>query len=199
MGLCMERAPFLKLRNLTVSSLFIFLCACGGGAGDETGNPDTPRPDPIEPVLTPGNKFTLISRTRVVADGLSELVAKIKVTDASGTPVPRYVMRLTSPKEDGVNYIRCDDSDSQGISMCGMRAHRDGTKVLTVVGTDKTLQVEFAPFKDNRAILFNVAPMAHFRAAAGPDTISVMAGPRYSVPRQEAGTDLIINDLSVSD
>lgn len=175
--------------------LSLLLINCGGGGGGEEGG--TPPQTPTSPIVK-RTTFTLISRTRVAADSFSDLVAKIKVLNEADQPVSKFTMRLLIPNEEGVNHVRCADSDSQGIVVCVLRAHKPGEKIFTISGSDQTIKVEFTREHDGNALMFDTVSGGHALTAAGPDLVSGTAGKRYSVPSQEAGTDLIINDVSVS-
>jgi hypothetical protein len=191
----MARPGLFRIAKISASLLLCStLIYCGKkGAADGTEDEPLPPPSPVK-VTT----FTLIYKTRVMGDGFSTLVAKIKVLDAEGQPVPRYVMRLISPIEAGVNYTKCEDSDSQGIVVCEIRAHREGIKSLNIAGSDQNFEVEFLRHFDGRGVKFDAVATGHAKISAGSDTVSASAGTKYSVPRQESGTDLMINDVSVS-
>jgi hypothetical protein len=175
--------------------LSLILTACGGGGGEDGGT----TPDTAPPPVPKETKFHLLSRTRVAADGFSTSIVKIRVTDENENPVPRYTLRLTSPVEAGVNYISCIDSDAKGVVLCRVRAHLDGLKTLSIAGSNSTIEVEFAKNYDPRGVKFDIVSASHGPMAAGPDLVTGTAGKKYNVPRQEYGTNVIINDVSIAE
>jgi hypothetical protein len=183
---------FLKLSfGLLLCSSLVF---CGKkGAEDNNGGEPLPATPPVK-----FTTYNLISKTRSPGDGFSSDIVKLKVLDENGKPVDHYVMRLISVLEEGVNFSKCTDSDSQGIVTCEIRAHLGGTKTLTIAGTNSTFQVDFTRDFDGRGLKFDAVAMGHAKESAGPDKVSASAGVKFSVPRQQSGTDIMINDVSVS-
>jgi hypothetical protein len=191
----MTWSRFLYFLKLSVGLLLCSSLVYCGKKSAEDNNGGEPLP-PTPPVKY--TTYTLVSKTRSPADGFSSDIVKLKVLDENGNPVDHYVMRLIPVLEEGVNFAKCTDSDSQGIVTCEIRSHLDGTKTLTIAGGTSTFQVDFTRNFDGRGLMFDAVAMSHAKEAAGPDKVSASAGGRYSVPRQQSGTDLIINDVSVS-
>ncbi|MBY0316565.1 MAG: hypothetical protein K2Q26_13660 [Bdellovibrionales bacterium] len=91
----------------------------------------------------------------------------------------------------GINSLICTNTNSEGLSVCKIRSHRDGVKALKVAGHSQIVNVEFIRSFDQKAILFDTLGASHSPTLAGPDLVSGSSGKRIDKPLiEETGVTL---------
>lgn len=145
-----------------------------------------------------GTVVTVVSKNTAIADGFSELTLTLKVQDRLGNPQQNITVVFDRNVISGINSLDCTDSDQNGISVCKIRAHRDGVKDLKITGKEQVLQVEFIRQFDKQAQLFDSLGASHSTIMAGPDLIKGSAGKRIDKPLIEESNLTLRSDASIT-
>ncbi|MCB9072696.1 MAG: hypothetical protein H6623_03675 [Bdellovibrionaceae bacterium] len=171
--------------------LFALLAGCTDIKTDWT---DRANPDDSN---NPGLEVAVVSKTTAIADGFSELTLTLKVQDHVGNPAVNTNVLLDKTVESGINSLVCTVTDVNGISICKIRAHRDGIKDLSVTGKNQIVQVEFTRSFDASASLFDIVGGGHSVVSAGADTVWGVAGRKVDKPLIEQSSSTLRSEVSV--
>lgn len=182
---------YAGMRIIFLVSLTIMLPNCTQvvsdwviGGGGTTGNA--------------GIDVVVVSKNTAVADGFSELTLTLKIQDRLGNPQQNIAVAFDRDVVSGINLLNCSTSDQNGLSVCNIRAHRDGIKDLKISGKHQIVQVEFIRQFDKQAQLFDSIGASHSRFTAGPDLIKGSAGKRIDKPLIEESGLILRSEVSVT-
>ncbi|MBY0314885.1 MAG: hypothetical protein K2Q26_05165 [Bdellovibrionales bacterium] len=145
-----------------------------------------------------GIVVTVVSKSTAIADGFSELMLTLNVQDRLGNPQQNISVLFDRDVFSGINSLNCTDSDQNGITICRIRAHRDGVKDLKITGKEQVVQVEFFRQFDKQAQLFDALGASHSTMMAGPDLIKGSAGKRIDKPLIEETNLTLRSDASIT-
>ncbi|RYZ93632.1 MAG: hypothetical protein EOP06_00250 [Proteobacteria bacterium] len=122
-------------KNLILLFLLVQLSGCGYIQGAIT----------VLPGVRSGPDFArsqVLTGSPAAADGHSEILVALQMTNSDGTSVPFYTPTYEVLSGLGVVYSACTNSNVNGVSTCLVRATSPGIKILSFTNVKIDLQAD---------------------------------------------------------